>query len=355
MEVKVSLKEELCQKPDYSNLGFGKYFTDYMLVMEYDEVKGGWCSAEIKAYGPVTLDPGASVFHYGQATFEGLKAYKSKDGGITLFRSKDNFRRMNRSNARLCMPALDVDFVNDALKQLVNLEKDWIPTEPNTSLYIRPFVIATESFLGVKPSAKYSLFIILSPVGTYYKGGLTPTSIYVESEYARAAMGGTGEAKCAGNYAASLKPYVDASKNGYSQVLFLDAEHKKYIDEVGTSNAFFVIEGKIITPDLKGTILPGITRDSIIKIAKDLGYTVEERPISIDEIIDASKDGRLDEAFASGTAAVISPIGKLTYKQEDIIVNNGEIGKISQLLYDTLTGIQTGKLEDKYSWVEKIN
>jgi len=336
------------------NVPFGKYFTDHMLIMKYDE-KSGWESAEIKEYGPISLNPSALVFHYGQETFEGMKAYKNNEGVITLFRPKDNFERMNRSNDRMCMPHVDVDFTLEALKKLLTIDSRWIPTKEGTSLYIRPFMIATEECLGVKISAEYYFMIILSPVGSYYAEGLQPTNIYVESHYVRAMEGGTGEAKCGGNYAASLKPYETAKKKGYSQVLFLDGTEKKYIEEVGTSNAFFVIDDTIITSPLGGTILPGITRDSIIKIAKDKGYKVEERRLSIAEIFEASEKGLLKEAFASGTAAVISPIGKLTYEGKTIEINDNQIGKISQELYDTLTSIQTGKAEDTYGWVVKVN
>lgn len=354
MEIQIFKTKQPKQMPDINELGFGKYFTDHMFIMKYDEGTG-WHEAKIVEYAPISLSPSALIFHYGQETFEGLKAYKNEAGKITLFRPRDNFERMNRSNDRMCMPPVDVDFVMEALKQLLEIDSRWIPTKEGTSLYIRPFMIATEESLGVKISSEYYFMIILSPVGSYYAEGLKPTNIYVEDVYVRAADGGTGEAKCSGNYGASLKPYAKAKEAGYSQVLFLDGNEKKYIEEVGTSNAFFVIDNTLITSPLSGTILPGITRDSIIKLAKDKGYKVEEKRLLIKEVFEAAEKGILNEAFASGTAAVISPIGHLTYEGKTIQINNNQIGKISQDLYDTLTSIQTGKIADPYNWVIKVN
>lgn len=353
MKIRENLLKNKKEKPDFSNLVFGKNFSDHMFVMKYEEEKG-WYDASIEPYAPITISPGAIVFHYGQETFEGLKAYKDENGKISLFRPMDNFKRMNKSNERLCMPTFDEKFVLEALKRLLIIEKDWIPTDFGTSLYIRPLMIATEEALGVKTSSEYTFFIILSPVASYYKNGIAPTSIYVEDFYVRASEGGTGEAKCGGNYAASIKPYIEAKKKGYDQVLFLDGSEHRYIEEVGTSNAFFVIDGTVVTPPLKGTILPGITRDSMIKVLKDKNIPVEERKITVDELFKAYDDGKLNEAFASGTAAVISPIGKLSYKDKDAIINNGEIGEISQLLYDSLTDIQYKKSEDKFNWLMKV-
>lgn len=354
MEIKKNLVAQKKEKPSFDALGFGKYFTDHMFKMTYTQGQG-WHDAEICAYAPISLSPSALIFHYGQETFEGLKAYRDENDKITLFRARDNFERMNRSNDRICIPPIDVDFVMEALKELLLVEKDWIPNLPGTSLYIRPFVIATEAALGVKVSSEYLFMIILSPVGSYYAKGLAPTSIYVEEHYVRASQGGTGEAKCSGNYAASLKPYVTAKEKGYEQVLFLDAKEQKYIEEVGTSNAFFVIDGVAVTSPLHGTILPGITRDSILKLLADKNIPHEERAITIDEVFEAYKNGKLQESFATGTAAVISPIGKLTYKDETALINEGKIGKLSQMLYDELTGIQTGKLEDRFGWVIHVN
>jgi branched-chain amino acid aminotransferase len=353
MELQVTKSTNLKQKPNIDSLVFGENFTDHMFVMTYTEGVG-WHDAQIKEYGPVCLSPAALVFHYGQETFEGLKAYRNEEGKISLFRARENFERMNRSNARMCIPAVDVDFMMDVLKTLLNLEKDWIPTKDGTSLYVRPFVFATEASLGVKISKEFLFMIILSPVGSYYAGGMQPTSIYVEDKYVRAMEGGTGEAKCGGNYAVSLKPYAEAKGKGYAQVLFLDGKEKKYVEEIGTSNAFFVIDGVLYTAPLAGTILPGLTRDSIIRIAKDKGYTVKEEKLAIDKIMQAYKDGKLQEAFASGTAAVISPIGKLSYRDQTIEINNNEIGPIAQTLYDELTSIQTGKIADPYGWVIDI-
>lgn len=354
MQITVTKTNSPKVKPDQSKLGFGKYFTDHMFMMRYADEKG-WYDAQICEYAPIALEPSALVLHYGQETFEGLKAYKDANGKITLFRPRDNFERMNRSNDRLCMPKIDVDFTVDALIRLLEIEADWIPTAPNTSLYIRPFMIATEASLGVKVSSEYIFFIILSPVGSYYAQGLNPTSIYVEDNYTRAAAGGTGEAKCGGNYAASMKPYAAAQEKGYSQVLFLDGAQRKYIEEVGTSNAFIVIDGVLYTSPLHGTILSGITRDSVIRIAQSLGYKVVEKALTIDEIFEAALTGKLNECFASGTAAVISPIGRLTYKDKTIEINDNKIGEISQKLYDTLVGIQYGRLEDKFGWVVNVN
>jgi branched-chain amino acid aminotransferase len=353
MQLKITKTTSPKEKPDFQKLGFGKYFSDHMFTMKYSEGQG-WYDPEIVPYAPISLEPSALVLHYGQETFEGLKAYKDESGVISLFRPRDNFKRMINSNDTLCIPAFDPDFVMESLKELLKVDADWIPTLEGTSMYIRPFIIATEPQLGVKVSSDYLFLIILSPVGSYYEGGLAPTNIYVEEFYIRAAMGGTGSAKYSGNYAASLKPYKNASNKGYTQVLFLDGVEKRYIEEVGTSNAFFVIDGELITPPLAGTILPGITRDSSITIAKDLGYKVNEIRITIDEVLQAASEGKLQEVFATGTAAVISPVGQLTYKDQTITVNDGKIGEISQKLYDTLTSIQYRKSEDKFGWVEIV-
>ncbi|MBE6038056.1 MAG: branched-chain amino acid aminotransferase [Anaerofustis stercorihominis] len=353
MELQVIKTQNPKTKPAFDQLGFGKYFTDHMFMMTYTEGTG-WHDAKICEYGPLAISPAAQVFHYGQATFEGMKAYRDENDNVTLFRPLDNFERMNRSNDRLCMPAIDKEFVLNALEQLLMIEKEWIPNLKDTSLYIRPFMIATESSLGVKVSSEYIFMIILSPVGSYYAEGLQPTSIYVEDTYVRAMDGGTGEAKCAGNYATSLKPYKKAKDMGYSQVLFLDGKERKYVEEVGTSNAFFVIDGKLYTSPLKGTILPGITRDSVIKVAQMKGIEVVEEALAIDYIFEVAKEGRLDEAFASGTAAVISPIGKLAYEDDVVIINEGKIGDMAQMLYDTITGIQTGRLDDPFGWVKEV-
>jgi len=354
MDIRYELRKEKKQKPDENNLGFGNYFTDHMFVMDYTEGKG-WHDARIVPYGPLMIDPATMVLHYAQETFEGLKAYRNDKGEILLFRPEMNAKRMINSNKRICMPSVPVDMFVEAVEELVKCEKDWVPTKEETSLYIRPFVFATEQSVGVHPAKTYKFVIILSPVGAYYPEGVNPVKIWVEDEYVRAVKGGTGFTKCGGNYAASIAAQVKAEENGYTQVLWLDGVHRKYVDEVGTMNAMFVIDGKVITAELNGCVLPGVTRDSIIHILKDWGYEVEERNLSIDELMEAGRSGKLQEAFGTGTAAVISPIGELCYKGEKITINDFKTGDLTHKLYDTLTGIQWGKLEDKYNWTRKIN
>ncbi|PFO08651.1 branched chain amino acid aminotransferase [Bacillus sp. AFS076308] len=353
LKIDVTLSTEKKQKPSFDNLEFGKSFTDHMFVWNYTEGKG-WHDARIIPYQPITLDPAATVFHYGQTVFEGLKAYLTKDEQILLFRPDENMKRFNRSNDRLCMPKLDEEGALSALKQLIQIDREWIPSGEGTSLYIRPFMIATEAFLGVHPANSYQFMIILSPVGAYYKEGINPVKIAVESEYVRAVAGGTGNAKTAGNYAASLKASEIASENGYSQVLWLDGRENQYIEEVGSMNVFFKINGEVITPELNGSILEGITRKSIIELLNYMNIPVVERRISIHEIEQAYRDGVLEEAFGTGTAAVISPIGEFLWKNEKMVVNNGKIGPLSQKLYDTLTGIQNGTKEDPFGWSVQI-
>ncbi len=351
--MKITLTKQKKVKPDYSKLGFGKYFTDHMLVMDYRD--GKWQEPEIVPYQPFSLDPSTCVLHYGQGIFEGLKAYKDGNGKITLFRPYDNFRRMNRSAERLCMPTLDVEETVENLKKLVMIDEDWIPTAPGTALYIRPTMIAIDPMLGVHPGHSYRFFIILSPVGSYYEAGLTPTKIMIEDQYVRAPLGGTGEAKCMGNYAASLLAGDIANKKGYEQVLWLDAKEHKYVEEVGAMNMFFVFDGVVKTPALVGSILPGITRDSVIRVLEHEGMPVEECRISVDDIRTAIKNGHMNEAFGSGTAAVISPVGVLGIDGVDWTINNFEMGKITSFLYDKLTGIQTGRYPDPFGWVVKVN
>lgn len=336
------------------NLGFGQIFTDHMFIMDYIDGEG-WINPRIVPYGPLNLDPSSMVLHYGQAIFEGLKAYKTREGKIQLFRPRLNFERVNRSNQRMVIPEVDPDFCVYALKELLKVEKDWIPQAPETSLYIRPFIIATDPYLGVRPSKTYSFIIILSPSGAYYPQGLNPVDIYVEDEFVRAVKGGTGFAKTPGNYAASLKSQANAYTKGYVQVLWLDGVHRKYIEEVGSMNVFFVIDGKLVTPELNGSILPGITRRTVLELAEKLGYTIEERQISIDELAELYKQGRVSEVFGSGTAAVISPVGKLTYEDLTMIFNEGRIGELSQKFYDIITGVQYGRINDDYNWIEIIN
>ncbi len=334
---------------DESKLAFGKVFTDHMFIMNYTEGRG-WHDGRIEPYKKLSLDPSAMVFHYGQEMFEGLKAYKGKDGKTRLFRPDMNAKRTNDTNKRLCIPELPVELFVEACKAVVKVDEDWIPTAPGTSLYIRPFIIATDEFLGVAPSSTYLFIIILSPSGAYYASGLAPVGIWIEDDYVRAVKGGMGFAKTGGNYAASLAAQVKAHDEGYSQVLWLDGVERKYIEEVGAMNIFFKIDGKIVTPELSGSILPGITRNSVIAVCKSWGLEVEERKISVEELLDAQKSGRLEECFGTGTAAVISPVGKLRYKDDVMLINNNTIGEVSQKLYDTITGIQWGECEDKFNW-----
>lgn len=355
MEIKVELAKELKAKPAKGQpLGFGTIFTDHMFVMNYDEGEG-WHDARIVPYGPVMLDPAAMCLHYGQEVFEGMKAYRAEDGRVLLFRPDRNMARLNSSNDRLCIPAIDEEFAIEAVKKLVDIEKDWIPQEKDSSLYIRPFIFAVDPKLGVH-AAKHLLFmIILSPVGAYYPQGINPVKIYVESKYVRAVRGGMGYVKTAGNYAASLKAQEEAAKLDYVQVLWLDGVERKYIEEVGAMNVFFKIDGEIVTPSLEGSTLPGVTRMSAIELMRSWGLKVTERKLSIDEVAEAAKNGKLEEAFGTGTAAVISPIGELLYNDFHMEINGGKIGPVSQRLYDELTGIQWGRLPDPFGWSVDIS
>ncbi|MBR4014235.1 MAG: branched-chain amino acid aminotransferase [Clostridia bacterium] len=355
LNIKYELVSQRKAKPDWNALGFGKYFTDHMFIMDYD--KGmGWHDARIVPYQNLSLDPACMVFHYAQEMFEGLKAYRTPNGEIQLFRPDKNIERMNNTNTRLCIPHLEPSDVLDALKALVSVEKEWVPTAEGTSLYIRPFIIATDVQLGVHPSKSYKFMIILSPVGSYYPEGIKPVKIFVEREYVRAVKGGTGYAKVGGNYACSLIGQEKAEQMGYSQVLWLDGLEHKYIDEVGAMNVFFVIDGTVVTPALEeGNILPGVTRASCIQLLKSFGYKVEERKLSLDEVIDAYNAGKLNEAFGTGTAAVVSPMGLLDTGDVQMTINNGEIGEVAQKLYDTLTGIQWGRVSDDFGWTVKVD
>ncbi len=352
MEIKITKTTSPKKKQADDELVFGTTFTDHMFIMDYTEGKG-WHDPRIVPYGPIELEPSAMVLHYGQAMFEGMKAYYDGDD-VLLFRPYKNMARTNITNDRLCIPPIDEEFAVEAVKTLVRLDKDWVPKSKNTSLYIRPFIIATEPHLGVRPARTYKFMIILSPVGTYYREGLNPVKIYIESNYVRAVKGGIGYAKTAGNYAASIKAQVEAEKKGFTQVLWLDGVERKYIEEVGTMNVFFVIDDEVVTPELNGSILAGITRDSVIEMLKSWGMKVSERRISIDEICDAAANGHLTEAFGTGTAAVISPIGELIWKDQNIIVNGGKVGDLSHKLYNTITGIQSGEIEDTFNWTVKI-
>jgi branched-chain amino acid aminotransferase len=352
-DMQITLSTTKKEKPQADQLEFGKQFTDHMFIMDYTQGQG-WHDPRIVPYQPLSLEPSAMIFHYGQSVFEGLKAYATPEDEIILFRPEKNFQRLNSSNSRLCIPDVDVDFALKALKTLISVDKDWVPQAEGTSLYIRPFIIATEPYLGVSPSNKYQFIIIMSPVGSYYKEGIHPVKIAVESAFTRAVNGGTGEAKTGGNYASSLKAQEVSEKMGYAQVLWLDGVEKKYIEEVGSMNVFFKINGEIITPALNGSILPGITRDSIIELLKHWGLPVSERRISMEEVHEAYKLGHLEEAFGTGTAAVISPIGEFLWNGEEMIVQSGETGELSRKLYDTLTGVQTGKVADELSWTTKV-
>ncbi len=352
--LKKASRTELKKKPaSGSALGFGKILTDHMFLMDYDEGKG-WHHPRIEPYHPFSIDPATLVLHYGQEVFEGMKAYHWKNGEIVLFRPRLNYERLNRSARRLCMPAIDVEDALDATRELVRVEKEWVPSEPETSLYIRPNMIATEAALGVHVSKKYLFYIIVGPVGAYYPQGFNPTDIFVTEKYTRAAPGGLGEAKTLANYAASLLVQQEAHDLGYTQVLWLDAVERKYIEEVGTSNIFFYIGNELITPALTGSILAGVTRESVIHIARDWGLKVFERRITLDEVIDSVERGKLKEVFATGTAAVISPVGRLAYRGRTYVINNGGVGSLAQKLYGHIIGIQYGKIKDPYGWIEKV-
>lgn len=352
-KIEINCTQAKKQKPPFDSLEFGKNFTDHMFVMDYTAGQG-WHDPRIIPYQPLTLDPAAMIFHYGQSVFEGLKAYLTNDNEVLLFRPEKNMERLNRSNSRLCIPAIDEELALHALKKLIALDREWIPNIEGTSLYIRPFVISTEPYLGVAPSKRYQFIIILSPVGAYYKEGINPVKIAVQSEYVRAVAGGTGTAKTGGNYAASLKAQELAALTGYSQVLWLDGKENKYIEEVGSMNIFFKINGEVVTPALNGSILEGITRNSVLELLKHWNIPVSERRISIEEIYQAHKDGLLEEVFGTGTAAVISPIGEFFWENQKIIINDGVTGSLSKKIYDTLTGIQKGTEADPFGWSVKV-
>ncbi len=351
--IRVEKAAVLKDKPDESSLSFGTTFTDHMFVADYS-VEKGWHDPRIVPYGPIPMDPSTMIFHYGQGVFEGMKAYR-RNGKIAMFRPKDHLARMNTSCQRLCIPEIDPELSYQGLCQLLQMEQDWIPHAFETSLYIRPFVIATDPHLGVRPSHTYKFFIILSPVGAYYPEGFEPVKILVTDEYTRAVRGGIGHVKTPGNYAASILAGEIAHEAGYTQVLWLDGVHRKYIEEVGTMNIFFVIDNKVITPPLAGSILGGMTRRSSLQVLKQWGLDVEERPLSIDEVVEAAHNGKLQEIFGTGTAAVISPVNKLGWKGEELIPGNGGVGEISQRLYDYITGVQFGKIEDEFNWVTELD
>jgi branched-chain amino acid aminotransferase len=350
---KATSKKRKTKPADESKLGFGKIFTDHFFNIKYKESQG-WYDPMIEPYRPLQLDPTAMCLHYGQEIFEGLKAYRGKDGSIYLFRPTENIKRMNTSAERMCMPQMDEDLFFEAIKKLVILERDWVPRGEGTSLYIRPTMIATEAALGVHPADEYLFFIVVGPVGAYYPQGFSPTKMFVSQEHVRATKGGTGHIKAAINYAASLYASRIATNKGYTQVLWLDAIENKFIEEVGTSNIFFVIGDELITPPLAGTILPGVTRNSVIKLARHLKIKVQERPITINEVIESSKTGKLSEAFASGTAAIVSPVGQLHFQGKDYFINRGKTGPLAEKFYNEILQIQYGLKDDPFGWRIKI-
>ncbi len=353
MQISITRTTTPKQKPDESHLGFGKYFTDHMFVMDYTEGRG-WHDPRVVPYAPFPLDPATMCLHYAQETFEGMKAYRHADGSLSLFRPTENIKRLNNSDRRLCIPQLDEELALEAIKTLVRVDADWVPHAYETSLYIRPFVFATDVGVGVHPSKTYKFVIILSPVGAYYPEGVNPVKIYVEDEFSRASVGGTGFTKAAANYAISLAAQEKAMRLGYTQVLWLDSAEKKYVEEVGTMNVAFKLDGKVVTPALGGSILPGITRKSVVELLRYWGVPVEERLLGIAELMEAAASGRLEEAFGTGTAAVISPIGELYYEGKTVTISDFKTGPLTQKIYDELTAIQWGRAKDPFGWVVKI-
>jgi branched-chain amino acid aminotransferase len=340
-------------KPKDSDLTFGTVFTDHMFVADFQEEKG-WYDPRIEPYGPFSLEPAAAVLHYAQAIFDGLKAFRGRDGRVRLFRPQKHVERLNVSARRLCIPPLDPDLALRSLTELVALERDWVPGTVGTSLYIRPTIIANEPFLGVRPAKSYLYFVILSPVGAYYPEGMNPVKILVVDKYVRAVEGGVGGAKTGVNYAASLYAAEEAKHEGFTQVLWLDGVHRKYIDEVGTMNIMLRIADEVITPPLAGTILPGVTRDSALTLMREWGLSVSERPITIDDVVVAADRGTLQEVWGTGTAAVISPVGELSYQGRRIVVNGGRIGELTQRLYDAIVGIQYATAPDPHGWTVEV-
>ena len=353
MEISVNKVSNPRQLPDQSQLGFGQLFTDHMFNMDYTE-SNGWSNARIEPYGPIEMDPATMVLHYGQAIFEGLKAYRAENGRVQLFRPEQNIARLNRSAKILCIPPVTEDFALDAIKKLVSLEAHWVPGAPETSLYIRPTVIAMDPYLGVRPSYSYRFFVILSPVGAYYPEGFNPVKIWVTDKHVRAVRGGVGEAKTPANYAASLYGAEVAKQAGYTQVLWLDAVEQRFVEEVGTMNIFFVIDGTLVTPPLNGSILPGITRDSVLTLARHWGIPAVQEAISIDDVMKAHRDGSLQEIFGAGTAAVISPVSQLAWHDEVITIADGAVGPMAKRLYTAITDIQYGRTKDPFGWIVPV-
>ena len=351
--IRISKATTLKKKPKDSELGFGQIFTDHMFLADFQEEKG-WYDPRVEPYGPIPLDPAAAVLHYAQAVFDGLKAFRGVDGKIRLFRPQKHVERMNNSAKRMSIPPLDPGLALRSIVELVRIDRDWVPSTIGTSVYVRPVILASEPFLGVRPAKAYVYYVILSPVGAYYPEGMAPVRIRVEEHYVRAVDGGLGGAKTGANYAASLMAGEEAKHEGFTQVLWLDGVHRKYIDEVGTMNIMVKIDGEVITPALGGTILPGVTRDSVLTLLRDWGIKASERQISIDEVIEAYKSGRLEEVFGTGTAAVISPVGELAYRGEKMTINGGRIGPLTQRLYDAIVGIQYGKSPDPHHWTVEV-
>jgi branched-chain amino acid aminotransferase len=351
--IRITRATTLKTKPKDSELAFGTEFTDHMFLMEYEE-GAGWKDARIEPYGPLRLDPATAVLHYAQSMFEGLKAFRGTDGKVRLFRPQKHVERLNRTAERMCIPTIDPHMVLKSWTALVGLDRDWVPRAVGTSLYVRPTIIASEPFLGVRPAKQYLYFVILSPVGAYYPEGINPVKIMVVDKYARAVPGGLGEAKASANYAASLYAAEEAKHAGFTQVLWLDGVQRKFIEEVGTMNIMFRIADEVVTPPLGGTILAGVTRDSVLTLAREWGLAVSERAISIDEVVDASWKGTLQEVWGTGTAAVISPVGELAYKGRRITINEGRIGELTRKLYDTIVGIQYGETPDTRGWTVEV-
>jgi branched-chain amino acid aminotransferase len=351
--IRITKARTLKTKPKDADLGFGQIFTDHMFVADFQEEKG-WYDPRIEPYGPLEMDPAAAVLHYAQAVFEGLKAFRGVDGKVRLFRPQKNIERLNNSARRMCIPPLDPDLALQSIVTLVGVEREWVPGTIGTSLYIRPTIVANEAFLGVRPAKSYVYFVILSPVGAYYPEGMAPVKIRVEEKYVRAVEGGLGSAKTGANYAASLMAAEEAKHAGYTQVLFLDGVHRKYIDEVGTMNIMVKIGDEVITPPVGGTVLAGVTRDSALTLMRKWGLKVAERPLTIDEVVAAHKSGALKEVWGTGTAAVISPVGELAYKNEKMVIHGGRIGELTQKLYDAIVGIQYGTAPDPDRWTVEL-
>jgi len=351
--IRISLASDCKEVPPAKDLGFGKYYADHMFAMDFDRERC-WHNAQIIPYQDFSLDPATATIHYGQAIFEGIKVFRTEQGKIALFRPLEYLQRLNKSAKILCIPQVDLDLLYQGLQRLLQIDQRWIPAEEGTSLYIRPVVMALDKTLSVKASTSYKLFVITSPVGAYYAAGFNPVSIKVEDRYVRAVAGGIGEAKTPANYAASLRAQVEANEAGFDQVLWLDAKNRNYVEEVGTMNIFFKIKGELVTPALNGSILGGITRKTVLEQAIRWGYHVSERPVTISEVFTAHQNGSLEEVFGSGTAAVISPVGELAWKETKITINNRKTGPLAQRLFDYITGVQYGRLADESGWMTEL-